>query len=555
MNEQKINEFLSNADELLNRLKSVESPNGDKINLYVFGQPSQNVLKIISEAFAIAPQNSFDGLFVKGCKCEILYGETSKLYQVEAVEKKEINFQEMTSLMSQYDTSSKKLEFECVADSELLKKFNIHITISDNDYLETNWNAVLKSADYIFFALSSTALLSMCERKILRTSLLPNMGNDIGVLLTNNNMILSDDREAIDASLSKMFGNYETSIFRFPEEDEAKFVNYVNSMISYTDELHERRKMRNKQINLNELLHEVDIQLDVLSSDNVQLDDVVELLNEKLQKLPDRKESAFRRARMKYTSKLKIELAEAVSVFHQQFEETLEKEIESNDNIEELQNILPDYISSQWENEAIVLNNRVNDFTESVSVGLKDYINDDITSYIEDGVSENFAEYVFGLTKMYLQNKPNSIEPAMQAQGFDAELKKDNTKLKKYGVVASGVALVMMSHPIVGIAVAVFGSKMVAKKSEKAFIASGKQALLEASKKMCIDFHNEMDLWIEQVAKNIENHLESCIGECYQNVIDMMIDAVKSKQKDLANYDEEIKSLKELKEKIQEELN
>ena len=555
MSEQRINEFLSTTDELLNRLKTDELPNSDKINLYVFGQPSQNVLKIISEAFSVAPQNSFDGLFVKGCECEILYGDTAKLYQIEATEKKEINFQDMTSLMSQFDNSNKKLKFKCIANNELLKKFNIHITISDNDYLETDWNNVLKNADYIFFALSSTALLSMCERKILRTSLLPNMENNIGVLLTNNNMILSDDREAIDASLSKMFGNYGTSIFRFPEDDEAKLVDYLNSMPLCVEELHERRKNRNKQITLNELLHEVNIQIDVLSSDNVQLDDVVELLNEKLQKLPDRKESAFRRARMKYTSKLKIELAEAVSIFHQKFDETLEKEIESNDNIEELQNILPDYICLQWENEAIVLNNRVNDFTESINLGLKDYINDDITSYIEDGVSEDFAEYVFGLTKMYLQNKPNSIEPTIQVQSFDAELKKDNTKLKKYGVVASGVALVMMSHPIVGIAVAVFGSKMVAKKSEKEFIASGKQALLEASKKMCIDFHNEMDLWIEQVAKNIENHLESCIGECYQNVIDMMIDAVKSKQKDLANYDEEIKSLKELKEKIQMELN
>ena len=124
MNENKINGFLSNADELLNRLKSDELTNDDKINLWVFGQPSQNVLKIISEAFAVAPQNSFDGFFVKGCKCEILYGETPKLYQIEADEKKEIDFREMSSLMSQYDTTNKKLEFECVADSELLKKFN-----------------------------------------------------------------------------------------------------------------------------------------------------------------------------------------------------------------------------------------------------------------------------------------------------------------------------------------------------------------------------------------------------------------------------------------------
>ena len=555
MSELRIDEFLSDAEALLNRLQTGELLRDDKVNLYVFGQPHQNLLKIVWEAFSIAPKNQMDGFFVKGCECDVLYGEKHKLFQVEPSGKTEVDFLHMTTLLSRFDNTNSHLKFECITNSDTAKKFNLHIIISDNDYSDVDWSNILKDADFIFFTLTSTALLSIYERKILRSILLPHMENDLGVLLTNNNMVLSNDKELIDSSLAKVFGNYSIPVFRFPEEDEKNFAEYLKTMSDSTETLHERREKRAKCIILNELMKEVDLRINILSSDNAQLDDVIELLNEKLQKLPDRKESAFRRARMKYTSKLRIELAEAVSFFHQQFESTLEKEIENNNNIDELQTILPGYVSSQWENEAAFLNNRVQDFTESIHIELKDYINDDITSYIEDGVSDDFASYVFGLTKLYLQKKPDSIDPSIQVQNFDFEAKKDNTKIKKYSVVASGVALVLMSHPIIGIAIAVLGSKKVATESAKRFVSTSKQALLDASKKMCIDFHNEMDLWIEQAARHIEKHLESCIGECYQNVIDLMIEAVKNKKEDYSNHDEEIKQLIQTKTKIQNELN
>ena len=552
MNELRIDNFLSEAEAQLNHLQAGKLIADDKINLYIFGQQHQNLLKIVWEAFSIVPESQLDVFCVKGCQCNIQYGENAKIYQSKSSGKEEVDFSQMVNMLSQFDNTKSHLKFECITDSEIAKKFNLHIIISDNDYSDVDWNYVLKDADFIFFTLTATALLSMCERKILRSTLLPNMENDLGVLLTNNNMILSDEKERIDSSMAKVFGNYATSIFRFPEEDEENFVEYLRNMSDYMGELHERKNKRAKSIVLNELLREVDLKINILSSDNVQLDEVIELLNEKLQKLPDRKESAFRRVRMKYTSKLRIELAEAVSFFHQQFDNTLEKEIDSNDNIEELQSILPGYISSQWENEATLLNNRVQDFTESISIELKDYINDDITSYIEDGISDDFASYVFGLTKMYLKKRPDSIDSSMQVHNFDFETQKDNTNIKKYGVVASGVALVLMSHPIIGIAVAVLGSNKVAKESEKKFVTTSKQALLDASKKMCIDYHNELDLWIEQATKHIEKHLESCIGKCYQNVIDLMIEAVKNKKEDYLNHDDKIKKLYELKAAIEE---
>lgn len=554
MDKNAVDEFLANAGAAIEKAKNKSLPGGDKINIYIFGQRDQNLLKLLLEIFSAALKNGVDGFFVRGCECTLSYGAEEKLYIEEASGKRETDFSEMTSLLSQLDDAGRLLKFEAVVNNRLLEEADVHIVISDDEYAGIEWSEVLKEADYIFFSLSATALLSMNERKILRTHLLANMENGLGILLTNNNMILTEDRELIDASVAKVLGAYEVPVFKFPDEDEEKFAQYVKLLSERRGTLREMNFNRNKKITLGELLHDVDVQLDVLSADNARADDVIELLNEKLQKLPERKETAFRRARMKYTSKLKIELSEEASLFHRQFDETLEKEIEANDDVEELQRILPDYISAQWENEVADMDARVKEFTENVTASLKEYINDDITSYIKEDISEDFAEYVFGLTKMYLREKPIGADTAMHTKGFDFEAKKDNTKLKKYGAVASGVALVLMSHPFVGIAVAVFGSKKIAEESEKRFVTTSKQALVGASKKLCIDFHTEADLWIDRITENLEAYLEECIGECYQSVIDFMIDAVKEKQRDFKDYDDEIERLKKFKSSIEEEL-
>lgn len=160
MNELRIDEFLSNADKLLNRMKTEELPDNDKINLYILGQSHQNILKIVLEAFAIVPPNYMEGFFIKGCECEFAYGEDSKLYQVEHSEKKEIDFSYMANILSQFDNIN-HLRFEGITNSDVAKKFNLHIIISDNDYSDVEWINVLKDADFIFFTLTSTALLSM----------------------------------------------------------------------------------------------------------------------------------------------------------------------------------------------------------------------------------------------------------------------------------------------------------------------------------------------------------------------------------------------------------
>src|SRR5699024_3666028 len=98
------------------------------------------------------------------------------------------------------------------------------------DYADVDWNFINKNADYVLFSLSATALLSMCERKILRTILLPNMGNELGILLTNDNMILSDDRGFIETSLTKVFGDYSSPIFRFPDVDEERLAYFLKEL-------------------------------------------------------------------------------------------------------------------------------------------------------------------------------------------------------------------------------------------------------------------------------------------------------------------------------------
>ena len=72
---------------------------------------------------------------------------------------------------------------------------------------------------------------------------------------------------------------------------------------------------------------------------------------------------------------------------------------------------------------------------------------------------------------------------------------------------------------------------------------------------MCSDYHSEMDLWIDQMIKFIESHFEQCIAECYHQVIDMMIEAVKNKQQDFSSHDEELGELNRLKNQIEAEIN
>lgn len=555
MNDQRMDELISNVATILKKNADGISQSNDKINLFILGQPYHNLLKLIFESFAFTSKNTMEGYLVKACECNISYGSSERMCYLEDNKKKEVDFSYVLSVLSTFDNIMNNLKFEYTTNQEWVKSINLHIVISDNDYVDVDWNYINKNADYVFFTLSSTALLSMCERKILRTILLPNMGNDLGVLLTNDNMILSEDRGFIETSLTKVLGDYASPVFRFPEVDEEQFVDFIKKLPRRATELIEKRQKRARIIELKQLLAELKLQIEVLSSNNEKLDDAIELLNEKLQMLPDRKESALRRARMKYTSKLRIELSEAVSVFHQEFNETLQREISSNDDVKELETLLPDYIMKQWERESNVLFDRVQSYSESIGIELKSYINDDIVSYISDGISENFANYVFGLTKMYMKNQPKSSEPIMQVKNLDVELAKDNSKLKKYGVVASGVALVMLSHPIVGIAVAVLGSKKIEKESEKKFISDNKQTLLDASYRMCSDYHSEMDIWIDQIIMSIESHFEQCITECYHQVIDLMIDAVKNKQQDFTDHDEELGKLNYLKNQIESELN
>ena len=555
MNERKMDELIANVDSVLNKSKASSSPNQDKINLFILGQPHHNLFKLIFESCSFTPKNTLEGYFVKAYKCDIYYGDSERLYHLDSSEKKEVDYSYVTNVLSTFDNVINNLRFEYTTNQVWAKDINIHLIVSDNDYADVDWNFINKNADYVLFSLSATALLSMCERKILRTILLPNMGNELGILLTNDNMILSDDRGFIETSLTKVFGDYSSPIFRFPDVDEERLAYFLKELPQKSAKLIEKRQKRARKIELNELLTELKLQIEVLSSDNEKLDDAIELLSEKLQKLPDRKESAFRRARMKYTSKLRIELSEAVSVFHQEFNEALEKEIASNNDVQELEAIIPNYIKKQWESEANVLFDRVQSYSESIGIELKDYINDDIISYIADGISEDFANYVFGLTKMYMKKQPKSNGPVIQVKSFDFELPKDNSKLKKYGVVASGVALVMLSHTIVGIAVAVLGSKKVEKESEKKFVSTNKQALLDASYRMCSDYHSEMDLWIDQMIEFIESHFEQCIAECYHQVIDMMIEAVKNKQQDFSSHDEELGELNRLKNQIEAEIN
>lgn len=147
---------------------------------------------------------------------------------------------------------------------------------------------------------------------------------------------------------------------------------------------------------------------------------------------------------------------------------------------------------------------------------------------------------VFSVVDMY---SPKVADENM----FRYQEVEDKSKLKSYGAIASGVALVLMSHPIIGIAVAVFGSKHFRKEGAKQFLESNKQALISAVEEMSREANDEAVAMLTRTFAAVEAKLAENIEESYQKMMDMMVQALNRKKQDRADYGEQLDALSVLK--------
>lgn len=119
MNKLKIDEFVSSVEEQVNSLLIDDLPDRDKVELYILGQSHQNLFKILGDIFFIEPKHQMNVFFVNGFECEFLYGENIKVFEVESVGKKEIDFVYLSNLLSQFDNAQSNLKFEFIINNDI----------------------------------------------------------------------------------------------------------------------------------------------------------------------------------------------------------------------------------------------------------------------------------------------------------------------------------------------------------------------------------------------------------------------------------------------------
>lgn len=514
------------------------------IRIAVIGQPAQNLFGVLSEFIeGLEPLNT---MILRGYHCIIRHGDSQEYAICKDGDRLPITAEVLAAKLGEFAAITEKVECEITLENPLLKNLTLEVFASSEEFEDVNWSEMLSSTHYFLFTLSSTALLAMAERKILRQRILPYTNECLGILLTQDNLVPDEAREEIDASIDG-FIKGAAKVYRLPEMDADAIRSLLDELSRRPAEMEEKRLHRASLIQLRELLEAAQTRAEVLSSDTEQLDEAIHTMSAKAKQLPGRQESACRRARMQYIAKLKLEMSEKVSSFHQQLVEKLTGEIEASEVVDDLPEILPRYVSDQWNLMMQNIKNNIEAKLAEMSDSLTVYMEKDFREFIQDGMNAKLSDYLFSVVEMY---SPKVMDESM----FHYQQTGDKSKLKSYGAIASGVALVLMSHPIIGAAVAVFGSKYFRKEGAKQSIENNKRALITAVEDMSREASDEAEVMLTQTFATVEAKLAENVEEAYQKMMDMMVQALNRKKQDRANYGEQLEALNAMKQEAEQVL-
>ena len=512
------------------------------IRVTLVGQPQQNLFEILHGVFG-----GFDFLnrsFLHGYRATVRFGDVNRIM----LGNEEVSKERIAKTLSSFESVKDPITFTLEMNNAALQGLELRIIASENDFADIEWIDFFANADYCFFTLSATALLSMAERKVLREWLKPYMGEQLGILLTNDHLILEEDRPDVDSSLER-FLEGKTQVFRLPDADEERIRTTLGGLREKVAEIRKLRYDRTCRLSLCKALEEVNLQIQVLSDDAQKIDEAIELLNEKAKEISGREESTCRRLRMHFTSPLRVNATEEISTFQQKLMDKLHSEINGNESIDAMQSMIPDYIRDQWSHEADKVTDIIKSAAAEMEQELTAYITEDIREYLAEDADHNTAEYVIRLTDMYVDK-----EFTVDENSFHFMESFDNSKLKRYGVIASGVALVLMSHPIIGASVAFFGSRKIKKLEASRVLQENRQSLIQATDEMCREAYDDMLVWLDGMITAIENSIAACVEECYQKMMATMIKALNNKKDDRNTYSEQLAALNSMKTEIQNEL-
>lgn len=509
----------------------------------IVGQPQENLLGIVLKM--TDSDDILDHSFTRGYNCRVVYGESQKYYITnENSTRIETNEETLSEMLCDISVSGEPVIFELEMPDELFKEISLNIVASDNDFEDEYSKNITDNSDYCFMTLNAIAVLSMSERKFLRKNLIPDMKEELGILLVRFELIPDEQKTEILNSLDNFFK--KANKIYYPTESTTELYSDISALKDQKKELRSIRCKRISKKYIEYVMTEIQQAMESFRNDGDYLEDALELIREKTRKLPLRQESAARNCRMKYLSALKVEYALELSNYLQILKDKLHDEINKNEDTDKMQTIIPGYIQDSWER-------KINDMMESLKLStvqveknLTEYIESDVYSFLGDDGNGDIAAYLLRLINLY----PDVCFKGEKGT-ISIDKAKDFTALKKGGTIAAGVGLVMIGHPIIGISLAVYGFSKAGKGEKLKALDKDRSSIMEAADELCMKYYEQADEWLENMFRQMNENISICVSESYSRIMDSMVEVIKARKKDIEEKEITLSALQDIKTEFQ----
>ena len=529
----------------------------EPLDVLLIGQPQQNPFGAANKIFGGLA--ALDAMMFRSFFCTFAYGEETKIFVEVDDMQTQTTAESLVQMLLTVDSAKAVLRCKIEMNCPVLKKIRLNIAASGYDYEDFDAVEVLSSHDFYLFTLTATALFSACEKRFLNEVLLPNATDATAFLVLNSNLLLEKDRNDVDEKL-KSFLPADAPIFFVADADEEKLSAQLEVQADNLQNLRDKRQARVQKLLLNKALSAVNLQIEALTLDGEKLDGIIARLTSKSKELPKRQESIFRRARTAYTLKIQIDIVERLTAFNQRLLEKIRDKVQQSQDVGEMRKLLPNHIRDLWKNETDQVQSEIYNSFQALQKNLEGMIEKNLREFLNDEATQNIDfDLAAAMTQTYESDDNHvSVDNRARPNFFDADsaeftptqVDKDSN-LKCYGVVAAGVALALMSHPIVGTAIAVFGSRSVKQEQDARFLAESKDALIVAAKNMSNELYDEACRWIKDGLAQTDQNLSECIAACCQNVMTELLKALNDQKQIGGDYARRLDKLTEAKQQLE----
>ena len=363
LNSDKLKKFINNDIHFLNT--------SEKFTITMIGQPFSGLFDILYCLLQVKPLFSRQIQRANSSYCikfiyseEITFKVSNQSAQMLPIEKNE--FEELF-INDIEENSNKVINAEVGLNAEALKTLNINIVCSKENFKDINWICELTKTDYAILVLSASALLSLCEKKLIMGSLANLLEGERAAILVNNfdrvdevgkseieetmNYVFSSKGKRIPIFYYSAYSILNSMVTRECEKKEyLKFFNFImKELVSQSDKLRNISIKQTVNLCINELQMIIDETKKNLLCDKSKIEDAISMLKEKSTSFDAKKDSINRRIEMYIKGSVKIVLLEKIYEFNELVKKDIDKSIRKTDNLEKTKNYVSLYIEQVWE--------------------------------------------------------------------------------------------------------------------------------------------------------------------------------------------------------------